>query len=223
MYNELYITETPQRKGKKKRALAPKKTSAVLEWTDAMVLDLMTLRYETHADRFSYAKNNAALKAAWLLLATELSDNQEMPISSEQCKNKLKWLRRKWAEYNADVRATGNAETEIVDPPGLALMQKFWSGSAGMNGQTLADSEADSVAILSDEEACCGGDADGNTPVNRQGREKKRKTLADSFETGMQSLANGFQAMAAAMVQPTVSSDNSVSELIDSRFQLLMQ
>ncbi|OWZ05178.1 hypothetical protein PHMEG_00022778 [Phytophthora megakarya] len=132
-----------------------------------MVRDLLTLRYETHADRFNYAQNNAALKAVWLLLSSAASSNHEMPISAEQCKNKLKWLRQEWAEYNADVRATGNAETEIADPPGLALMQKFWSGSAGINGQTLADSKADSVVIQSDEEACCGGDADDNTPVNR--------------------------------------------------------
>ncbi|KAE9139979.1 hypothetical protein PF010_g364 [Phytophthora fragariae] len=72
-----------------------------------MVHDLMSLHYEAHAARFSKAKNNAALKEAWLLLSTELSTNQGMSISSEQCKNKLKWLKRKWAEYNADIRATG--------------------------------------------------------------------------------------------------------------------
>ncbi|GMF30335.1 unnamed protein product [Phytophthora fragariaefolia] len=75
---------------KKRTALtADKKPNAVLEWTNVMVHDLMSLRYEAHAARFSKAKNNAALKEAWLLLATELSTNQGMAISSEQCKNKV--------------------------------------------------------------------------------------------------------------------------------------
>ncbi|KAE8967448.1 hypothetical protein PR001_g28095 [Phytophthora rubi] len=114
---------------KKRTALtADKKPNAVLEWTNVMVHDLMSLRYEAHAARFSKAKNNAALKEAWLLLAIELSTNQGMAISSEQCKNKLKWLKRKWAEYNADIRATGNSEVEVIEPPGLAQMQEFWAG-----------------------------------------------------------------------------------------------
>ncbi|EGZ21285.1 hypothetical protein PHYSODRAFT_329271 [Phytophthora sojae] len=75
---------------KKRTALtADKKPNTALEWTNVMVHDLMSLRYEAHAARFSKAKNNAALKEAWLLLATELSTNQGMAISSEQCKNRV--------------------------------------------------------------------------------------------------------------------------------------
>ncbi|KAE8986489.1 hypothetical protein PF011_g19966 [Phytophthora fragariae] len=64
----------------------------------------MNLRYDTLADRFAKSKINASLREAWLLLASEISERQQQVISTEQCKNKLKWLKRKWAEYNADLR-----------------------------------------------------------------------------------------------------------------------
>ncbi|KAF4145242.1 hypothetical protein GN958_ATG05544 [Phytophthora infestans] len=47
-------------KSKKLPASSGKKPSAILDWTDSMVRDLMTLRFDTYADRFSSAKNNAA-------------------------------------------------------------------------------------------------------------------------------------------------------------------
>lgn len=78
-----------EKRSKRASSTTVKKTSAVLEWNDIMVRDLMTLRYETYAERFSKAKNNAGLKETWLLLATELIHNQKMPMSSEQFKNKV--------------------------------------------------------------------------------------------------------------------------------------
>ncbi|KAE8887499.1 hypothetical protein PF005_g18011 [Phytophthora fragariae] len=63
------------------------------------------------------------------------------PISTEKCKNKLKWLRRNWAEYNSDMTAIGNQSSPLIEPPRIELMQEYWSGSMGMNGNTLADNE----------------------------------------------------------------------------------
>ncbi|KAE9339882.1 hypothetical protein PF008_g11363 [Phytophthora fragariae] len=213
---------------KKRTALtADKKPNAVLEWTNVIVHDLMSLRYEAHAARFSKAKNNAALKEAWLLQATELSTNQGMAISSEQCKNKLKWLKRKWAEYNADIRATGNSEVEVIEPPGLAQMQEFWAGSSGMNGQTLADSEADGAILQSDNDVSCDDEAAELSRENKGGKDKKRKTMGHSFEMGMQSISEGFQAMAAAMTPAPTSMNmprnRSVVELMDARFDAMLQ
>ncbi|OWZ10071.1 hypothetical protein PHMEG_00017133 [Phytophthora megakarya] len=94
-----------------------------------MVRELMTLRYETYAERYGKAKNNAAIGACWVLLTTDLSDSVSIVISIEQCKNK---------------------ESEVAEPPGLNLMEGFWAGSPGMNGQTLANSEIDGAPLLSD-------------------------------------------------------------------------
>ncbi|KAF1785764.1 hypothetical protein GQ600_20855 [Phytophthora cactorum] len=30
--------------------------------------------------------------------------------------------KRQWVEYNADIRAPGNSEIEVLEPPGLGLM-----------------------------------------------------------------------------------------------------
>ncbi|KAF4139958.1 hypothetical protein GN958_ATG10872 [Phytophthora infestans] len=136
-----------RRKGNKPKKLptsSGKKPSAILDWTESMVRDLMTLRFDTYADRFSSAKSNAALKVTWLLLATDMRERQKTPISTEQCKNK--------AEYKADSRATGNREEEVAEPTGLDLMEQFWASSAGMDGHTLADSEADGGPLLSCDE-----------------------------------------------------------------------
>ncbi|KAF4146454.1 hypothetical protein GN958_ATG04355 [Phytophthora infestans] len=64
-------------KSKKLPASSGKKPSAILDWTESMVRDLITLRFDTYADRFSSAKNNAALKVTWLLLATDMSERQK--------------------------------------------------------------------------------------------------------------------------------------------------
>ncbi|KAE9030952.1 hypothetical protein PF011_g358 [Phytophthora fragariae] len=108
-----------------------------------MVDDLVRLRYDTLSTRFGNAKNNAAIGEAWLLLATEMSRLQDKVISMEQCKNKIVWLKRKWAEYYPDMRATGTLEIPVSEPPGLVLMMEYWSSSSGMNGQALADTEVD--------------------------------------------------------------------------------
>ncbi|KAG3084953.1 hypothetical protein PI124_g10801 [Phytophthora idaei] len=159
-----------------------------------MVRDLMTLRYKTQAERFSKATNNGTLKEAWLLLDTELSDNQETPISSDQCQNMLKWLKRKWAEYTADLRATGKSGAVVKQPPGLDLMHGFWSGPSVMSAQVLADSEADGVATLSDGNAGSDDESSQKSPDHQGRKGKKRNTIGDSFEIGMQSIADGLSA-----------------------------
>eukprot|EP00644_Phytophthora_capsici_P002195 jgi/Phyca11/17368/fgenesh1_pg.PHYCAscaffold_27_\ len=194
---------TKRRKGKKSKMLqqsSGKKPSAILDWAESMVRDLMSLRFDTYADRFSSAKNNAALKVTWLLLATDMSERQKTPITTEQCKKQ----ERKWAEYKADCRATGNREEEVAEPTGLDLMEQFWASSAGMDGHTLADSEADGGPLLScdEEEEELGKQTSGQ-------KNKKRKTIGDSFEIGMQSIAEGFQAMAAAMA-PTQQAEKGM-------------
>ncbi|KAF4138991.1 hypothetical protein GN958_ATG11948 [Phytophthora infestans] len=51
-----------------------------------------------------------------------MSRHYDEPISTDQCKNKIKWLKREWAEYNADIRATGSPDTLVAEPPALDLI-----------------------------------------------------------------------------------------------------
>ncbi|OWZ16455.1 hypothetical protein PHMEG_0009753 [Phytophthora megakarya] len=57
-------------KDKKSSAQAGKKDSVVLDWSESIVRDLMTLLFDTYAEHLNKTKNN------------------------------LKSLKRKWAEYN---------------------------------------------------------------------------------------------------------------------------
>ncbi|KAG2996663.1 hypothetical protein PC121_g20698 [Phytophthora cactorum] len=199
------------------------KENGVLESKASMVEDLMRLRYDTFSARFGSAKTNATIGEAWLLLALEMSRLHDKAISTEQCKNKVKWLKRKWAEYNSDMRATGNLELPVVEPPGLALMLEYWASSSGMNGQTLADNEEDTNTAEM-EGNTSGGTKEAETVPTITAQSKTRKTMADSFDVGMKSMADSFQAMAAAMTTTAPhSATGDIVSAIDQRFEAMMQ
>ncbi|KAG1710559.1 hypothetical protein DVH05_013285 [Phytophthora capsici] len=91
-----------------------------------------------------------------------------------------------------------------------------------MDGHTLADSEADGGSLLSCDEK---EEEELGKQISGQ-KNKKRKTIGDSFEIGMQSIAEEFPAMAAAMAptqQAEKGMDTAVGDLIDSRFRTMMQ
>ncbi|KAE9093330.1 hypothetical protein PF010_g17522 [Phytophthora fragariae] len=70
------------------------------------------------------------IRAAWLLLAGEHSKEYEVIISSEQCKNKIKGLKKKWAEYCFDISSTGNnVDKPILEPVCLGLMEEYWTST----------------------------------------------------------------------------------------------
>eukprot|EP00644_Phytophthora_capsici_P010312 jgi/Phyca11/19718/fgenesh1_pg.PHYCAscaffold_51_\ len=87
----------------------------------------------------------------------------------------------------------------------LDLMEQFWASSAGMDGHTLADSEADGGSLLSCDEK---EEEELGKQISGQ-KNKKRKTIGDSFEIGMQSIAEEFPAMAAAMA-PTQQAEKGM-------------
>ncbi|GMF53703.1 unnamed protein product [Phytophthora fragariaefolia] len=82
------------------------------------------------------------------------------------------------------VRATGNAETPVVEPPRLALKMKYWASHSGMQGQTLADSElgARSIGNNGNNAAANTIDATLADDAALTSQSKKHKTIADGFE-----------------------------------------
>ncbi|KAE9165568.1 hypothetical protein PF004_g29455 [Phytophthora fragariae] len=138
-----------------------------------MIASLMRLRFATFCAKFQSARNNAMIRAAWLLLAGELSKEYEVIISSEQCNNKIKGLKKKWAEYCSDISSTGNnVDKPIVEPVCLELMEEYWTSGTGMQGESLADN--DNVGSLFDSDS---EDDNGNT-----GGRKRGKTVAEGLE-----------------------------------------
>ncbi|KAG2774459.1 hypothetical protein JG687_00016694 [Phytophthora cactorum] len=117
------------------------------------------------------------------------------------------------------MRATDNLEIPVVEPPELALMLEYWASSSKMNGQTLADNEEDTNTA--EMEANTSGDtteAETAPTITAQG--KKRKTMADSFEVGMKSKVDSFQAMAAAMTTTAPhSATGDIMSAIDKGFR----
>ncbi|KAE8876952.1 hypothetical protein PF005_g20284 [Phytophthora fragariae] len=89
-------TAAPTQKKAKRKGRPPQaKSSEALKWSKVMTVSLMRLRYEMFSAKFQSVRNNTMIRAAWLLLTGELSKEYEVIISSEQCKNKIKGLKKK--------------------------------------------------------------------------------------------------------------------------------
>ncbi|RLN90267.1 hypothetical protein BBJ28_00009299 [Nothophytophthora sp. Chile5] len=103
-------------------------------WTDAMVNELLRLRFEQFAVDLAAARGTKSLKQAWATLAAELSrQNGSETVSVEQCRNKasrhrkglfplvesnpclLKALKSKWLAYHAGGLAAAPACLELMD------------------------------------------------------------------------------------------------------------
>ncbi|KAG3174082.1 hypothetical protein PC128_g18139 [Phytophthora cactorum] len=133
--------------------------------------------------------------------------------------------RSKGAKNNATIGkawlllASKMSRLHDIEPPELALMLEYWASSSKMNGQTLADNEEDTNTA--EMEANTSGDtteAETAPTITAQG--KKRKTMADSFEVGMKSKVDSFQAMAAAMTTTAPhSATGDIMSAIDKGFR----
>ncbi|ETK84821.1 hypothetical protein, variant 1 [Phytophthora nicotianae] len=142
-------------------------------WTDAAMQELSTIPYATAKPTFHKARNSVEIGAAWILVANILSKSQSRTYTVSQCKEKIKWLRRKWALYREGRSETGNVP-RAQDPPCLELMMEHWAPHEGMQNTTLCDAGT----THSDE-----GDssrAEGETSSTRTS--KRKKTTGESIE-----------------------------------------
>ncbi|KAG2519244.1 hypothetical protein JM16_007229 [Phytophthora kernoviae] len=98
----------------------PPANGTCIMWTEAMVETLLQLRFKTYMSELSVARGSKSLKQAWASLAEELSCQNNVVVSVEQCRNKIKALKSKWLAYHA-----GGMSAE---PVCLALMDTFWEG-----------------------------------------------------------------------------------------------
>ncbi|KAF4318195.1 hypothetical protein G195_008259 [Phytophthora kernoviae 00238/432] len=100
----------------------PPANGTCIMWTEAMVETLLQLRFKTYMSELSVARGSKSLKQAWASLAEELSCQNNVVVSVEQCRNKIKALKSKWLAYHA-----GGMSAE---PVCLALMDTFWEDIA---------------------------------------------------------------------------------------------
>lgn len=94
-------------------------------------------------------------------------------FSVQQCKDKLKWLRKKWVQYKKEDSATGNVD-RAQDPPCLDLMVQYWH-VGGLTNTTLLDD--DSIFVVhSDEEK--------SEDFSPNKKKKTSKTNGEAIESG---------------------------------------
>ncbi|KAE9032811.1 hypothetical protein PR002_g9008, partial [Phytophthora rubi] len=119
-------TETPAApvKPKPKRG-RPAKTDKEL-WTTSSTETLFTVRYVTVKEEFTRARNHVQVGAAWILVVTLVNKAEDTEYTVKQCKDKIKWLKKKWGMYREERNATGNVP-KAAPPPCLDLMLEHWA------------------------------------------------------------------------------------------------
>ncbi|KAG6610373.1 uncharacterized protein IUM83_19845 [Phytophthora cinnamomi] len=150
------------RRGGSKRGRPPKgKDKAPFVWTEDRIEHLLKIRFRALQDRFDNAKSNQQVKECWDLLTAAVGTKIGENIDSEQCKNKLKHMKRLWDAYNNDLQQTGNAGP-LDDPPCLGLMRDLWADKDAFNSEPFISSCPSSTSA-----ARRASTDDGATTVNR--------------------------------------------------------
>lgn len=179
-----------------------------LVWSRPLVDELFQLRYKTFGNMFANARNKAAVHAAWVGLAKELSNETDAVVTARQCQNKMKALKKRWAQYKRERNLTGNdVDHRRDDPPDLETMLLYWQTSRGMDAESLFDDAHGRHHADENELAGLARGADGgNTgaeeaqeqPVaaQRGGKSSRHsKTTAEALESGLGLLSEGLVAM----------------------------
>ncbi|KAL3665538.1 hypothetical protein V7S43_009573 [Phytophthora oleae] len=97
-------------------------------WTEPLVENLLRLRFETYSDPTATAKGSKLTRHSWPKVAAQLTEqNNGDEVSVQQCRNKLKVLKKKWLAYHAGLAS---------EPMCIALMDTYWGGD---NHEAMAD------------------------------------------------------------------------------------
>ncbi|KAG1689221.1 hypothetical protein DVH05_002714 [Phytophthora capsici] len=151
-------------------------------WTEPLVENLLRLRFETYSD--PSARGSKLTRHSWPKVAAQLTEqNNGDEVSVQQCRNKLKVLKKKWLAYHAGLSS---------EPMCVALMDAYWSGEtheAMMN-------ESPRQARLSPEQ---------QTPAK-----KPRLTLTSPSSTSLSTIAPAPTPVSLA-IGPSAMSDSTVA------------
>ncbi|KAG1708080.1 hypothetical protein DVH05_024765 [Phytophthora capsici] len=94
------------------------------------------------AYRFSGAKSSAQLRAAWIMVAAEVSRLGGIVVSPTQCKSKIKYMQKQYTEYRVDQRDTGNrTEIPLREPASYGTMCEVWGNMTGMQSEAFYSSD----------------------------------------------------------------------------------
>ncbi|KAE9025386.1 hypothetical protein PF011_g3054 [Phytophthora fragariae] len=192
--------ESPNTAGKRgaARAQSSSKKAKVahrLKWTNAMVAEMLRLRFE-EGDvkcRLESAETKTKKALAWQQYTSVLSQSQGVVISQAelyQAYRKVKFLYRKGRRER---RQTGNNTTEpfAVDEGLWAVLHDAFASRVGLGGEVLLDTH------FEEDESEDAGEADAsasNTTSPAKGRLQPVVELANALQTGMEAIAASMSA-----------------------------
>ncbi|KAF4137178.1 Myb/SANT-like DNA-binding domain, partial [Phytophthora infestans] len=111
-------------------------------WTTRAADALLRVRFESMAYRFGGAKSSSQLRAAWIMVAAEVSRLGGIVVSPTQCKSKIKYMQKQYTEYRVDQRDTGNrTEIPLREPASYGTMCEVWGNMTGMQSEAFYSSD----------------------------------------------------------------------------------
>ncbi|RKP16676.1 hypothetical protein ROZALSC1DRAFT_25002 [Rozella allomycis CSF55] len=173
-----------------------------ITWTTDLVKLLLELRYEDEniESKFRLAKNHFGTNQAYNTLSLAFFDKTQRKIHAgpKILQDKLSKLQMEYREKNNDVNHTGN----MVDPCLPAYWEKlnsYYQSRPGVGGNILADSAAGITAPKTEN---CETEADFELMSTPRKRKKAGpEILADSFQSGLNSIAEAMIKQAEASKQ----------------------
>ncbi|KAE9098882.1 hypothetical protein PF010_g15391 [Phytophthora fragariae] len=180
-------------------------------WTIELVDKMFSLRYEQFAVLFKNIRNKHAVHRGWIAVAKELGKKRGVGVSSKQCQDKMKAMRRQWAEYKKDLNRTGNdTDRPRVNPRNLDTMMRYWGQSQGMDADTLFD-DATGRHQAEDGDNSAGEGENTEDEDNDQksesnaglGNSRGRLTTATAISEGLKSLSQGMSYIGDSLATRT--------------------
>ncbi|KAF0724528.1 hypothetical protein Ae201684P_012628 [Aphanomyces euteiches] len=146
----------PQEKHtKRSRRQTGPSTKRVILWDDDSVATMFRLRYKSHLARRFESKINAEKKAAWVMLAAELSVTMERDYNVAQVQDKFSKLKAAWALSKPSIPGPTGNEDSMPMPQDYDVMLEYWGDKLGFQRDSLMSTDAitsESVEFPHDED-----------------------------------------------------------------------
>ncbi|ETK76819.1 hypothetical protein L915_16847 [Phytophthora nicotianae] len=207
-------------------------------WTTRAADALLRVRFESMAYRFGGAKSSAQLRAAWIMVAAEVSRLGGIVI---------KYMQKQYTEYRVDQCDTGNrTEISLREPACYGTMCEVWGNMTGMQSEAFyssdtrlqqqpapdntAENAADNTGNTEGGNSSSGQDEAGigrqrtgsdtsssdrrqGWRANRPSKRHKTVTLAEGMlaeHDGMLEIAEAFTASKAPAPPATTNTNNAI-------------
>ncbi|KAF4128468.1 hypothetical protein GN958_ATG22388, partial [Phytophthora infestans] len=162
---------------------------------------------------------------------TLLNKAEDRTYTVTQCKDNIKWLKKKWCLYREDQHATGYVP-KSAPPPCLELMMEHWAPKPGMQSTSSCDGttvredvDTDNVSSNDDTAASShnirkqtNGECveEGERLFNTFYFSKSKNTPTNYCFTGLRELADGVNVMVTPrLFQDVVASLSSQENALD--------